>query len=75
KKIETLHRNGERLFQENKKIHKQKLELLAIFKKQNQLIDVLKRQKIHLEAATLLGFSEEEFTRALNCRPGAGVDV
>jgi hypothetical protein len=68
-KIESLQKNTDRLFQDNKKLQKQKLELLAVFKKQNQLIDVLKRQKIHLEAAALLGFSEEEFVRALNCRP------
>ena len=55
----------ERLMQDNKKLERQNAELLTAFKKQLKLIDILKRQKIHMEAAKLLAFSEEEFIKTL----------
>jgi hypothetical protein len=50
----------------NQRLQKQKQELIAAFKKQMQLINVLKKQRVHLEAAKLLSFTEQEFMQALD---------
>lgn len=62
---ERSKREVERLGQENKRLERQKAEILAAYKKQLKLIDILKRQKMHLEGARLLAFSEEEFLKTL----------
>mmetsp|Transcript_22019 Transcript_22019/g.33033 ORF Transcript_22019/g.33033 Transcript_22019/m.33033 type:complete len:134 (-) Transcript_22019:807-1208(-) len=47
-------------------LERQRSELLVAFKKQLKLIDVLKRQNVHLEAAQKLSFIEDEFIRVLD---------
>jgi len=54
-----------RLAAENARLRKRQSELILAFKKQAKLIDILKRQKLHVEAATLLSFTEEEFSKTL----------
>ena len=54
-----------RVVQEKTKLEKQKNELLSVLKKQSKLVDASKRQKVHLEAATALKFTEDEFLKTL----------
>ncbi|XP_044047877.1 testis-expressed protein 9 [Siniperca chuatsi] len=65
-KISEEHQSKENLLAENKMLKKQKAELIVGFKKQLKLIDILKRQRMHFEAAKLLSFTEDEFMKALD---------
>ncbi|KAM3625396.1 uncharacterized protein V6R79_011381 [Siganus canaliculatus] len=65
-KMSEEQQSKESLLAENKMLKKQKNELIVGFKKQLRLIDILKRQKMHFEAAKLLSFTEDEFMKALD---------
>lgn len=51
---------------DNKQLQRQREEIAAAFRKQLKLIDVLKRQKLHLESARTLTHSEQQFSRVLS---------
>jgi predicted nucleic acid-binding Zn-ribbon protein len=63
--IEASKQEKERLVSDNRRLSKHRADILNAFKKQMKLIDVLKRQKLHLEAAKMLSFTEEEFSKTL----------
>eukprot|EP00347_Sterkiella_histriomuscorum_P016345 403353547 len=64
-KSDTLRKDMDRLLEENRKLERQRNELMQAFKKQMKLIDILKKQKMHIEAAKLLAFTEDEFVKTL----------
>eukprot|EP01013_Petalomonas_cantuscygni_P038519 TRINITY_DN69676_c0_g1_i1.p1 TRINITY_DN69676_c0_g1~~TRINITY_DN69676_c0_g1_i1.p1 ORF type:complete len:183 (+),score=21.50 TRINITY_DN69676_c0_g1_i1:202-750(+) len=53
-----------------RRTQRDRAELIGAFRKQARLVDVLRRQKLHAEAATLLRLSEAEFRRALQMNSG-----
>ena len=57
--------NSSKLIDELRTIEKQKNELYQAFKKSLKLCSILKRQKIHLENALTLKFTEQEFKEIL----------
>ena len=57
--------DAKRLAADVARLERQKGQLLLAFRKQARLVDVLRRQKAHLEAARSLALTEEEFARVL----------
>jgi hypothetical protein len=51
-----------------KNLKKQRSELLVVIKKQTKLIDILKQQRAHAEAALLLDVAEKDFMKVVNGR-------
>ena len=49
-----------------KRVDRQRQDLAQAFKKQSQLVTVLRKQKIHLEASAWLKLTEREFLRTLD---------
>lgn len=62
---EDVRRDKDKLSAQIKSLERQRAELLTAFKKQLKLIDILQKQKVHAEAAKLLQFTEEEFTKVI----------
>ncbi|EQC39819.1 hypothetical protein SDRG_03239 [Saprolegnia diclina VS20] len=56
----------DKVLRDTKRAEKQKSELLVAYKKQAKLIEVLKRQRIHLEAAKDLELTEAEFAKTVD---------
>jgi len=54
------------LQKENKQLRLEKKQLVTAFKKQMKLVDILKRQKLHMEAMQLLSYSEEAFLKLVS---------
>lgn len=57
--------NGEENEDAGKREEKQISDLFGAIKKQMQLIDVLKKQKVHLMASTIFKYCEEDFSKLL----------
>jgi aminoglycoside N3'-acetyltransferase len=62
---EALRKQNEKMVLEVRRLERQRNELLAAFRKQLKLVDVLKRQKLHIESAKLLSYTEAEFSKTL----------
>ncbi|KAL7061342.1 hypothetical protein AAHC03_09940 [Spirometra sp. Aus1] len=64
--MEASKRQIDQLTTDNRRLERQKQELIVGFKKQMRLIDVLRRQKMLAEASRALKITEEEFLKSLD---------
>uniref|UniRef100_F6TPI3 Testis-expressed sequence 9 protein n=2 Tax=Ciona intestinalis TaxID=7719 RepID=F6TPI3_CIOIN len=64
--VEQDQQKLDHLKNENKQLNRINVDSLNVIKKQQKLIGVLKRQILHVEAAKLLSFTEDEFVKALD---------
>ena len=56
----------EKLRIDNKRLERLRSDCMTVMKKQQKMIGILKRQILHIEAAKVLSFTEEEFVKALD---------
>lgn len=66
---ELFHSEKQGFVTKIKALTKQRDDLVVGYKKQSQLIHVLKQMKVHLEASRLLDFTEQEFMNVLDWGP------
>ncbi|CAL8094622.1 unnamed protein product [Calicophoron daubneyi] len=66
---DSMRRQIDQLTADNRRLERQKTDLINAFKKQLRLIDVLRRQKMLIEASKCLQLTEEEFLKALDWQP------
>ena len=59
---------GEEGAEAGKREEKQIGDLFSAIKKQMQLIDVLKKQKVHLMASTVFKYCEDDFSQLLEMK-------
>jgi hypothetical protein len=50
----------------NKKLLSQRADLLTGFRRQARLVELLRKQKLHVEMAKMLQFAEDEFARSID---------
>jgi hypothetical protein len=63
--LDASRQTAQSLFAETKSLSNQNKELQMAIKKQQQLIEILKKQKLHMASIKYLEFSQQEFLKIL----------